>query len=241
MCQGKVGIGVGLCMDNMIITIDGPAGSGKSTVSVRLAKRLGFAFLDTGAMYRAITWAGMEQGAELNNTEAMISVINRSDFGFENVGGETLVTCNSQDISDVIRSPEVTEKVKAIASNPALRDILVEMQRDFARKHGSIVTEGRDQGTVVFPDAAVKFFLEAGVDQRSERRYRQLKEMGVECDIDQIRKAIEQRDLSDQSRSAGPLKPAADAILVDTSEMTVEDVIEFMMTHIDRLFNKNSP
>ncbi|AQQ70136.1 Cytidylate kinase [Limihaloglobus sulfuriphilus] len=215
-----------------IITIDGPAGSGKSTVSKQLAGKLGYTFLDTGAMYRAVTWAGMRSGVDLNDTAAMTEVINSSNLDFQNSGGETLVTCRGEDISDEIRSRDVTEKVNAVAANPQMRNILVKMQRDFAARHGSIVTEGRDQGTVVFPDAMFKFFLDATLEERSIRRYKEFKAKGIDYDLDEIKKSIEKRDNSDIKRSSGPLKPADDAVRIDTSEMSVKDVVGYILNHI---------
>jgi CMP/dCMP kinase len=217
---------------SMIITIDGPAGSGKSTVSRRLAGILGYTFLDTGAMYRAVTWAGMQKGVDLSDTEAMREIALGSDFGFRNSGGETVVTCCGTDISEDIRSPEVTENVIKVAANPRMRSILVKMQRDFASKHGSVVTEGRDQGTVVFPDAKYKFFLDASLEERSMRRYKELKAKGIDCDLQGIMQSIKTRDASDMQRQSGPLKPADDAVKIDTSDMNIEGVVELILSHI---------
>ena len=210
----------------MIITIDGPAGSGKSTVARLLAERLGVAFLDTGAMYRTVTVAAMRAGVDLCDEAAVLKLMDETNFGFTFEDGKMCVAVEGVDVTEDIRSPEITAKVKHIASAGRLRGRLVEMQRELAKQHGRIVTEGRDQGTVAFPGAKVKFFLTADVKERARRRHAELVAKGIAENIEDVLAAIEKRDLSDRSRSVGPLKPADDAIIVETTDLTIEEVVE---------------
>ncbi len=215
-----------------VVTIDGPAASGKSTVARRLASRIGATFLDTGAMYRAMTFAAMRDAVDLKDESQLIGVISRHTFEFEPGDDAMRVFLDGQLVTDQIRSPELTANVRCIASSPPMRATLVQMQRQFARRWGRVVTEGRDQGTVVFPDADVKFYLVADATERARRRKLELESQGIEADLDELRRAIESRDRSDESRAVGPLKPAPDAICVDTTRMTVEEVVECLLNRI---------
>ena len=217
---------------NIIITIDGPAGVGKSTVSQMLAKRLGVSFLDTGAMYRALTLAAMNEKADLNKTAQLLDILKRKVLQFDISGGVMKVSIDGIDVSEEIREPSVTANVRYIAEKPELRKELVQMQRDFARQHGGIVTEGRDQGTAVFPDADFKFFLTAGAEERARRRQAQLGESGKEADLEELRENIEKRDASDKNRTVGPLTPADDAIVIDTTNMEVQQAVEKIAEYI---------
>ncbi len=216
-------------MSKLVITIDGPAASGKSTAAVNLAERLGATFLDTGAMYRAATFAAMEAGADMNDQQELFDVLKQSDFKFLADKKGLVVLLNGVDVTEKIREPVVTENVRYIASAARIRAELVDMQREFAAEHEKIVTEGRDQGTVVFGDADVKFFLLADSAERARRRQRQLQLKGINADFDQIHEAIVQRDQSDENRSVGPLKTAEDAVVVDTVDMSIEDVVEKLL------------
>ena len=217
---------------NIIITIDGPAGVGKSTVSQMLAKRLGVSFLDTGAMYRALTLAAMNENADLNKTEQLLDILKRKVLQFDISSGVMKVSIDGIDVSEEIREPSVTANVRYIAEKPELRKQLVRMQRDFARHHGGIVTEGRDQGTAAFPDADFKFFLTAGAEERARRRQAQLGESGKEADLEELRENIEKRDASDKNRTIGPLTPADDAIVIDTTNMQAQQTVEKMTEYI---------
>ena len=217
---------------NIIITIDGPAGVGKSTVSQMLAKRLGVSFLDTGAMYRALTLAAMNEKADLNNTEQLLDILERKVLQFDISGGAMKVSISGIDVSEQIREASVTANVRYIAQKPELRNELVQMQRDFARQHGGIVTEGRDQGTAAFPDADFKFFLTAGAEERARRRQDQLGESGKEADLEELRENIEKRDASDKNRTVGPLTPADDAIIIDTTNMSAQQAVEKIAEYI---------
>jgi cytidylate kinase len=226
-------------MARFVVTIDGPAASGKSTVARRLASRIGATFLDTGAMYRAVTFAAMQDGVDLKDESQLIGVIGRHTFGFEPGDDAMRVFVDGQLVTDRIRSPELTANVRCVASSPPMRARLVQMQRQFGRRWGRVVTEGRDQGTVVFPDAGVKFYLVADSRERARRRQLELESQGVEADLDELHRAIESRDRSDESRAVGPLKPAPDAICVDTTRMTIEEVVECLLRHINRRQNAN--
>jgi cytidylate kinase len=213
-------------MADLIITIDGPAASGKSTVARRLAEKLGATFLDTGAMYRAVTFAAMQTGADMNNEDELLRIMQKSDFRFSAEQDKMTVCINGIDVTEMIRHPEVTANARYIASKASLRAELVRMQRRFAANYEKIVTEGRDQGTVAFEDADIKFYLTADVQERARRRQAELQAKGVTENPEQIQKAIEQRDKSDESRAVGPLKPAHDAIIIDTTNLSIQQVVE---------------
>ena len=220
-------------MARVIVTIDGPAASGKSTVARLLADRLDAAFLDTGAMYRAATLAAMRAGIDMTNENELLRIVENSDFHFSTEKGKTLVSLDGDDITDEIRRPAVTANARYAASAPNVRAGLVEMQRQIAAEKEKIVTEGRDQGTVAFPDANVKFFLTADAKTRAERRRAEMPDADKRQDIEQVRRAIEARDKSDENRQVGSLKPADDAIIVDTTTLTIEEVVQKLIKHIE--------
>jgi len=223
-------------MPKLIITIDGPAGSGKSTTARLLAEKIDAAFLDTGAMYRAVTVAAMQNQLDLANVEALEKLIDSTDFKFEIANNQITVKINNKNVTEQIRDQKVTENVRFIASQPSLRSRLVKMQQDFAKKYKKIVTEGRDQGTVVFPDANYKFFLTADSAQRTKRRAEELSRKGLKVDIAKLHSNIEIRDTADKNRDTGPLIPAKDAVIIDNTNLTLEQTVnEFL-----KIINKNS-
>jgi CMP/dCMP kinase len=205
----------------MIITIDGPAGAGKSSVAKMLARRLGFRFLDTGAMYRAVALAGMRAGLDWDRPDDMAALAGRLEIRVE---GDRIFL-DGEDVSEAIRTTEVTAVTRFAAGNPAVRAQLVELQRRTAEGQ-NIVTEGRDQGTVAFPDAQCKIFLTAGPEERARRRLNELLTKGQSATLDQILAAQNRRDAEDSSRSVGPLLPAADAVEVRTDGLSLEKVVE---------------
>ena len=222
-------------MKTWVITIDGPAGVGKSTVARMLAERLVAVFLDSGATYRAVTLAAMQAGVDLTDVQAVLDMMDKTDFKFFHKGDVLKVVIDGQDATTSIRLPEVTENVKYIASQPKLRSELVQLQRDFATQFEKVVTEGRDQGTVVFPDAKFKFFLTADPKERARRRHEELKAAGKEIDFKTLAQQIIERDASDENRQVGPLKPAADAITIDTTKIDAEGVVDKMLEVIKAL------
>jgi cytidylate kinase len=219
-------------MANLIVTIDGPAASGKSTVARLLAEKLDASFLDTGAMYRAVTLAAMQAGINMSDEDELLNVLDNRKFQFVAKKTKMTVSIDSTDVTERIRQPDVTTNAKHIADAPKIREKLVEMQRQFATEENKIVTEGRDQGTVAFPEADIKFYLTA---QASERAKRRAKDEGrtTKEEIEQIQKDIEERDKSDQNRAVGPMKPADDAIVIDTTDLTAEEVVEKLVEYIE--------
>ncbi len=219
-------------MSELIITIDGPAGVGKSTVSRRLADRLGAMYLDTGAMYRAVTLAAMRAGVDLTDAAQIRDLVGQTDFRFETDRDRIQVLIDGRDVTDEIREPQVTDKVRHIAGMDAIRHELVEWQQRFAEENPRVVTEGRDQGTAVFPDATVKFFLKADPIERARRRQAQWKQSGIDVSLETIRRDIEARDASDANRETGPMVAADDAIVIDTTNLSADEVIETMLRSI---------
>ena len=207
----------------MIVTIDGPAGAGKSSAAKALARRLGFDFLDTGAMYRAVTLAGLRAGCDLNDPKAMEALL--GDMVLEMLAGKVLI--NGEDITGPIRTPEVTAASGSVASNPPVRKQLGVWQRALAAGR-NIVCEGRDQGTIVFPDADCKFFLQADPEERARRRHRELLARGQQISLLEVRQAQESRDRRDADRRIAPMVPANDAIILDSTHFTLEQIVERM-------------
>lgn len=219
-------------MSKLVITIDGPAGSGKSSVSKLLAKKLDIGFLDSGAMYRAVTLAAMDKGVDLTDEEQLAEVLAQGEFEFTIDSDSTKVSIDGEDVTEKIRRPEVTDNVRYVAPVARIRAELVKMQREFADKCGKIVTEGRDQGTVVFPDADYKFFLVADVAERARRRKKELAEKGQQVDTEQVLQQIEKRDACDIGRSNGPLLCAEDAVRIDSTDLNLEEVVEEILKYI---------
>jgi len=221
-------------MANLVITIDGPAASGKSTVARLLAERLGASFLDTGAMYRAVTLAAIEAKVNMNDEEKLLGVLDNRKFQFAIKEGKMEVCIDGVDVTEQIRRPKVTANARYIASAPKLREKLVEMQRRFAAREKKVVTEGRDQGTVAFPDADVKFYLTADAGERAKRRQAELQDRDGCENLEQIQRAIAERDKSDEERAVGPLRPAEDAIVIDTTDLSIEEVVKKLVHCVEK-------
>lgn len=212
-------------MSRLIVAIDGPAGAGKSTVARMVAKRLGLLFLDTGAMYRAVTWKAMQEGVPLDDEAAMTRLASETPITL--IPGENgdRVRVGEEDVTDAIRSPEVTRNVSQVAAHAGVREILVERQRELG-KNGGVVAEGRDIGTVVFPQAPVKIFLVASPMERARRRAKDLEAKGHTVNLDELAAEIARRDAYDSNRAVSPLKPAPDAVHVDTDAMGPTQVVD---------------
>jgi cytidylate kinase len=210
----------------MIIAIDGPAGSGKSTVARGLARRLGVTYLDSGALYRAVTLAALERRLELEDGEALGRLASALDIDLrEREHDNVQVLLDGRDVSEEIRTPAVTGASSRVAAHQQVRDALLHKQRELIGMGGWVV-EGRDIGTVVAPDAAIKVFLTADPAERARRRAAELRRRGIEADADEVHRAIEQRDRLDSTRSAAPLRQADDAIEIDTTGLDAAQVIE---------------
>ncbi|NQU76439.1 MAG: (d)CMP kinase [Planctomycetes bacterium] len=217
-----------------VVTIDGPAASGKSTAARGLADRLGLKYLDTGAMYRAITLRALRVGVALRDSESLAQCARGAKLEMLNDGAGLCTWLDGRDVSAEIRSIEVTENVHYIARTAGVREVLVDMQRRFAEQLGEVVTEGRDQGTVVFPDANVKFYLIAAPDVRARRRCEEMVAHGEQAEYERIYQAILTRDRRDETRLNGPLAKPAGAIEIDTTNMSIEQVIETMASGVER-------
>lgn len=213
----------------MIITIDGPAGAGKSSAARALAQRLGFEYLDTGAMYRAVTLAGLRAGIDLRDQEALARLL--ADLRLEMPPGRVFV--NGADVTDAIRSPEVTSASGMAADSPIVRRRLAGLQRQLAEGR-NIVCEGRDQGTIVFPDAGCKFFLVADPQERARRRQREMSARGASVSWEEVLQAQEARDRRDAARDIAPMVPAADALVLDSTHLTLDQVVERMEQEVHR-------
>lgn len=216
----------------MIIAIDGPAGAGKSTVSKSLAKELGFLYIDTGAMYRALTLKAIERKLDAEDAPAIIEIARHSEINLKNnQNGSLEVFLDGADVTQKIRQPAITKMVSDIARIKEVREAMLVLQRRLGR-HRDSVLDGRDIGTVVFPDANKKFYIDADFGVRVERRYKELKELGQEVALDDVEKDLRNRDTIDSTREFAPLKKAQDALYIDTTEMTAEEVVEKILKHI---------
>jgi cytidylate kinase len=215
----------------MVITIDGPAGTGKSSVARSVAERLGFDFLDTGAMYRAIGLESLRRNANLEDARELAFIAKHCRIEFDWKQKPPGVLLNAEPVGHLLRSADATRAASYVAVVPSIRAQLVEHQRQIGRERENLVSEGRDQGTVVFPDAALKFYLDATPQERARRRVKQLRERGEIVDASEVLNQIVARDSRDASRSVGPLSKAKDAVTIDTTQISQEQVIA---TIVDR-------
>lgn len=214
-----------------IITIDGPSGSGKSTLSRLIAHRLGFTYLDTGAMYRAVGYKARQKGVSFTDDQALAEILDEMTLELTAGNGDTRVIMDGEDISQAIRTAEMGMAASAVSARPIVREKLTILQQKMGQK-GKVVAEGRDTGTVVFPKARYKFYLDASPEERALRRCNQLIEQGQNANRQEILAQIIQRDQNDSSRSLAPLKAADDAVIIDSSTMSIEEVARVIIKRL---------
>jgi len=214
-----------------VVAVDGPAASGKSTVSRTLAKMMGYNYVDTGAMYRAITWKAVQEGIDVEDTISVIAMMHRIKISFEIIDGQARMFIDGNNPGDAIRDPRVTEKVSAIAAVPEVRQVLVQHQRSLT-KFGNLVMEGRDIGTVVFPNTPYKFYLEASPEVRARRRTRDLEAMKIAANQEGVKESLQRRDKKDSGRSTSPLQIALGATVIENSHLSVEENAKVILDHI---------
>ncbi len=221
-----------------VLTVDGPSGSGKGTISRMVAARLGWHFLDSGALYRLLALAAQAHGVALDDAAALADLARSLEVTF--VGGdaesEPAVLLDGREVTDTIRSESAGNNASRVAVLPAVREALLQRQREFCHPPG-LVADGRDMGTVVFPDAQAKVFLEASPEERAKRRHKQLKEKGMDASLARLVEEIAERDARDRARGVAPLRPAEDAVVVDTTSLGIEAVVERVMYIVQQRFS----
>lgn len=212
----------------LTIAIDGPAGSGKSSTAKKVAEELNYLYLDSGAMYRAVTLAVLKQDVDPKDEETVIQIAKECEIDFTHDKSGQRVMLNGTDATEAIRTPEVTNAIAPVAANPDVREILVEKQRALGER-GGIVAEGRDIGTVVFPNAELKIYMVASIRERAKRRLKELQEKNIKVDLEQLEKEIRQRDTTDSQRQHGALIQAPDAVVVNTTKLSLPEQVEFIL------------
>lgn len=227
----------------MIVAIDGPSGAGKSTLAKRVAKELRFTYLDTGAIYRALALKILRRRVDLNDTAALSAIVQDSDIDLRGRDGQLQVILDGQDVSALIRTPEVSQMASKASAIPMVRHRLLHLQRELGRR-GNVVAEGRDIGTVVFPDAQVKIYLDASIEERARRRFHELRAAGREASLAETISEMKERDKRDSERDIAPLRKADDALAVDSSGLTAdavaEKVLQLIKSESSKLTNDRS-
>ncbi|QBQ62770.1 (d)CMP kinase [Actinobacillus indolicus] len=218
-------------MKNIVITVDGPSGAGKGTLCHALADKLGFDFLDSGAIYRILALAAVKHGIDFENELALAELGRKLDVKFVPENNEIQVILDGENVGDQIRTAEAGQNASKIAVYPQVREALLQRQRDFRSTKG-LIADGRDMGTVVFPDAEIKFFLDASAEERTKRRVKQLQEKGFNANFDEILAEIKERDFRDRNRPVAPLVPAKDAMILDSTHLSIEEVIQQALDYI---------
>lgn len=224
-------------MKNIIIAIDGPSGAGKSTLSKALAATLGYVNIDTGAMYRSVAWMAHLQHIDPSDEVSLSALCDRLTIEFRYENGAELVIASGIDVTAEIRTPEASVLTPKVASQPVVRDAMVRLQREMGAT-GGVVLEGRDIGTVVFPQAEVKFYLSASATERGKRRYEELQSKGIDVDLEQTIIEVEERDRIDSEREHAPLTQAADAILINSTNLTIDEVLSEMLLVVKNAVKK---
>ena len=217
----------------LIVAIDGPAGAGKSTVAKRLAKELGYTYMDTGAMYRAFAWRVMEQGMDLSDKRELRRVLQQTNIELVEHFGRPGVLLNGVDVTDRIRTPELSQLASRVSTSKIVRERMVELQRAIGSQ-GGVVAEGRDIGTVVFPDAEVKIYLDASSQERARRRFEEFRGQGSRVTMEETVSEMEERDRRDKERDVAPLRKAEDALVIDSTDSAVDGVVERIMQEIKK-------
>jgi len=220
-------------MKKLLITIDGPAGAGKTTISKQLADRLGYKYIDTGALYRGVALEAKTRGIDPTDQGGLEKLCQEMEMAFILTDDGLRLICNQTDVTDLIRTPEITMLASAVSAQAVVREYLLGLQREMGQEKG-VVFEGRDMGTVVFPDADLKFFLDASHKTRARRRYQELAETSS-VTLEQVTSDLTRRDQNDSRRQLAPLKPAADAIHIDSTELSIPQVVALMLDHIETL------
>ncbi len=218
-------------MDRLIIAIDGPSGSGKSTLARLLSERLGYLYLDTGAMYRAAALGARKAGIDIDDNQALAKFCSELDICFMVEEGAVKTLLKGEDVSEEIREPEMGLLASAISARPPVREKMVELQRRMGER-GGVVLEGRDIGTVVFPRADLKFYLDASLAERAQRRGKELSEKGKKVELKEVMEEIKERDHKDRSRDLAPLKKADEAIVIDSTDKGIQEVLEEMLGYL---------
>lgn len=215
----------------VIVTVDGPSGAGKGTLCYALAEKLGFALLDSGAIYRVLALAALKSAVDLDDESGLAELARGLDVRFLPVDGAVRVLLGGEDVSASIRTQAVAEAASRVAVFPAVRAALLQLQREFAQDSG-LIADGRDMGTVVFPAAAAKLFLDASVEARAKRRYKQLQSQGIDGNFAQILAEVKARDERDRNRAVAPLKPAEDALVLDSTALSIDEVVKQALDYI---------
>lgn len=224
-------------MKNLVIAIDGPAASGKSSTSKLAAKRLGYLYVDTGAMYRAMTLNVLEHNINPSDQQAIIDLADKTAIELKVRDGDLKVFLNTRDVTENIRTQQVTRAVSAVSAIQNVRNLMVREQRKMGECRG-IVVEGRDIGTVVFPDADLKIYMVADVERRAKRRQKELEEQGVAVQLDELMKEIRERDEKDSARHVSPLRKAEDAVVLDTSTLSIDEQVEFIVRKAEEILRR---
>jgi cytidylate kinase len=225
-------------VNHLIVAIDGPSGAGKSTLAKGIAKELGFTYLDTGAMYRALALKAIRQGLDLGNQDGVAALARATDIDLVEKNGTVEVLLDGADVSALIRTPEVSQMASKVSALRVVRQRLLELQRALGER-GDVVAEGRDIGTVIFPRAEVKVYLDASVEERARRRYEELRRAGREVTLHETLREIEERDKRDSERDLAPLRKAEDALAIDSSSLAADAVRERVMSEIRKKRREN--